>query len=92
LQGIKELGGAQEGDRTMIDALEPALRSFKASQSSGKNAQEALKNAADAAHEGAEKTKQLIARRGRSTYLRERVLGHPGKPFIYIYICYFVYR
>jgi dihydroxyacetone kinase len=86
LQGIKGLGGAQEGDRTMIDALEPALRSFKASQSSGKNAQEALKNAADAAHEGAEKTKQLIARRGRSTYLRERVLGHPDPGAYAVYV------
>jgi len=43
-----------------------------------KSAQETLKNVANAALEGTEKTKQLIARRGRSTYLRERVLGHAG--------------
>lgn len=64
---ITELGGAAVGDRTMIDALEPAARS----------APHGLAAAVDAARQGADATIDLVARRGRSSYLGERVRGHP---------------
>ena len=67
---IRELGGAEVGDRTMIDALQPATDA----------AELGLDAAVAAAHAGAESTRTLLARRGRSSYLGERVLGHadPG--------------
>lgn len=64
---ISDLGGAEVGDRTMIDALRPAA--FVADQG--------IDAALEAAREGAEATRQQIARRGRSSYLGDRVVGHP---------------
>jgi dihydroxyacetone kinase len=74
---IAELGGAAAGDRTMLDALLPAAAAFEAGVSSRRTRAEALRSAADAATEGVRATAQMVARRGRSSYLGERVLGHP---------------
>jgi dihydroxyacetone kinase len=74
---IAELGGAAAGDRTMLDALLPAAAAFQAGVSSRRTRAEALRGAADAAAEGVRATAQMVARRGRSSYLGERVLGHP---------------
>lgn len=65
--GVQQLGGAQQGDRTMVDALAPAAAA----------AGEGLAAAQAAAHKGAEDTAQKTARRGRSSYLGDRVVGHP---------------
>jgi dihydroxyacetone kinase len=79
-RGITDLGGARPGDRTMLDALVPAASTFRADLEAGRNLPEALRHAADAAVEGARATADLAPRRGRSSYLGERVLGHqdPG--------------
>jgi dihydroxyacetone kinase phosphoprotein-dependent L subunit len=72
---ISELGGAKPGDRTMLDALDPFVESLK---SAGENAsQEVLLAAVEEAERGVNATTQMIPRLGRSSYLRDRVLGHP---------------
>ncbi len=72
---ISELGGAKPGDRTMLDALDPFTKALK--NSDGKLSREVLLTAVKAADEGAEATAQMKPRLGRSSYLGERVLGHP---------------
>ncbi len=74
--GIAELGQASRGDRTMLDALLPAAEAFERTAKSG-HVSEALEAAALAAQAGAEATANLPPRRGRSSYLGDRALGHP---------------
>lgn len=79
-KGIQELAGAKEGDKTMLDAMAPAIRSLERSVEEHRDIAEALDAAAAAAAEGAEATIPLIARKGRASYLGERSVGHkdPG--------------
>jgi dihydroxyacetone kinase len=74
---VAELGGAARGDRTMLDALLPAADALEATLRSGRPPAEAIRSAAEAAAEGARATAGMLPRRGRSSYLGERVLGHP---------------
>lgn len=78
--GIQMRGKAVEGEKTMLDALCPALRAVKAGIEEGKTLKEALADGAEAAAEGVEYTKTIIATKGRASYLGERSLGHqdPG--------------
>jgi dihydroxyacetone kinase len=76
-EGIMELGGARPGDRTMLDALVPASEALQAGLDAGLEPLAALREAARAARAGAKATALLSARRGRSSYLGERVLGCP---------------
>jgi dihydroxyacetone kinase-like protein len=78
VQGIEQLGKAQKGDKTMIDAWLPALEALKGC--GGREVKDALKAAADAAEEGMKATIPLQARKGRASYLGERSIGHqdPG--------------
>ncbi|QGU94296.1 dihydroxyacetone kinase subunit L [Clostridium bovifaecis] len=76
LDGIKMRGKAELNDKTMIDAIEPALNSLKDSIEKGLSPKEALKEAIDAAYRGVEYTKEIIARKGRASYLGERSIGH----------------
>ncbi len=78
LTGIVNLGKAAVGDKTMVDALTPALAALHADNADSFEA--ALTRAAAAAPEGAEATIPLIARKGRASYLGERSIGHkdPG--------------
>ncbi|MDR1249292.1 MAG: dihydroxyacetone kinase subunit L [Treponema sp.] len=78
VRGIEQLGKAQKGDKTMLDAWLPALAALK--ESEGKEIKEALKTAADAAEEGMKHTIPLQAKKGRASYLGERSIGHqdPG--------------
>lgn len=80
IEGIEYLGDAAEGDRTMLDALWPAWRAMKDYQKEDKTFQNIMMSVSVAADEAVERTKTMIAKRGRSSYLRERVLGHvdPG--------------
>jgi dihydroxyacetone kinase len=71
------LGGAKPGDRTMLDALVPAAAAFRIALGQGSSGLSAARAAAAAAEEGARGTAGLVARRGRSVYLGERVLGTP---------------
>ena len=78
--GVKMRGKAVEGEKTMLDALCPAYKILKDGIDNGKNLVEALTAAVDAAAQGVEYTKTIIATKGRASYLKERSLGHqdPG--------------
>jgi dihydroxyacetone kinase-like protein len=70
VEGIKQLGGAAPGDKTMVDALVPAVEALG----------DGFAAAGAAAERGAEATTPLQARKGRASYLGERSIGHqdPG--------------
>lgn len=80
LAGIIELGGAAEGDKTMIDALTPAVAAFREAVDAGTGLADAARAAAEAAEAGLEATVPLQARKGRASYLGARSIGHedPG--------------
>jgi dihydroxyacetone kinase-like protein len=80
LEGIVELGAAQEGDKTMVDTLAPAVRALRAGVEDGSSVQEALSAARVAGEEGMKATVPLQAQKGRASYLGERSIGHqdPG--------------
>ncbi len=84
--GVKQRGKAEAGDKTMVDALEPAAEAAKEAASSGKSAGEVLRAAAEAAGEGAEATIPLTAKKGRASYLGARAAGHldPGARSSYL--------
>ena len=78
LAGIMTLGKSQPGDKTMIDALSPAIAALRENADKGDG--EAWAKAVDAAEAGMKDTIPMLARRGRSSYLGERSIGHqdPG--------------
>lgn len=80
LDGVVARGKAEAGDKTMYDALAPAVDALDATLAAGRDLGEALKAAVRAAEEGAEATIPMIARKGRASYLGERSAGHrdPG--------------
>jgi phosphoenolpyruvate---glycerone phosphotransferase subunit DhaL len=80
LAGIVELGAAQEGDKTMVDALAPAVRVLRSRLDAGSPLGEALAEARAAGEEGMRATTPLQASKGRASYLGERSIGHqdPG--------------
>jgi dihydroxyacetone kinase-like protein len=80
VEGVIMRGKANPGDKTMIDALTPALEAFKAAVSQDGNFSSALRVSADAAEQGMRATIPLVARKGRASYLGERSAGHqdPG--------------
>jgi dihydroxyacetone kinase-like protein len=80
VEGIVARGKAELEDKTMYDAWAPALEAYDESVSSGASLGEALRAAADAAATGRDATVELVARKGRASYLGERSKGHqdPG--------------
>ncbi|MEU9834657.1 dihydroxyacetone kinase subunit DhaL [Streptosporangium sp. NPDC048047] len=80
LAGIRRLGSAAEGDKTMVDALAPALRALTQAVQEGRASAEAVGAAAEAAEAGAQATVPMQARKGRASYLGPRSVGHedPG--------------
>ena len=80
LDGVVELGAAEEGDKTMVDSLSPAVRALDESLRSGAAIAEALATAQTAGEEGMRATVPLQAQKGRASYLGERSIGHqdPG--------------
>ena len=80
LAGVVELGAAEPGDKTMVDALRPAAAALRAAVERGAPLAEALEAAANAAADGARSTVPMQARKGRASYLGERSIGHedPG--------------
>jgi dihydroxyacetone kinase len=75
-RAISELGGAKPGDRTMLDALDPFVRTLQQAVSH-KSTQDAVLAAVEAAERGAEATAQMHPKLGRSSYLGTRVIGYP---------------
>jgi len=80
LEGVVELGAAQPGDKTMVDALEPAVRVLRERVDGGSTVEQAVTAAREAAEEGMQATVPLQASKGRASYLGERSIGHqdPG--------------
>jgi dihydroxyacetone kinase-like protein len=80
LASVKDLGTASLGDKTMVDALEPAVETLRAKVADGEPLARALDEAAAAAEAGMRGTIPLQARKGRASYLGERSVGHqdPG--------------
>jgi dihydroxyacetone kinase-like protein len=80
LEGIKARGKAQPGEKTMVDALTPALAAAKEAEEQGLGLTELLRRATDAAETGMKATIPLLATKGRASYLGERSIGHqdPG--------------
>jgi dihydroxyacetone kinase len=85
---IGELGGARLGDRTMLDALVPFARTFSERLAEGFPLDESLVAALEAAKRGADSTAQMVARRGRSSYLGDRTIGKvdPGALAVAIWL------
>lgn len=80
LDGVVARGKAEVGDKTMLDAMVPALDAMDQTLSEGGSIAEASRAAADAAGVGRDATEPLVARKGRASYLGERSAGHldPG--------------
>lgn len=78
LADIQKRGKAQLGDKTMVDALTPALQAFR--EHSDGDLTAALRAAAEQADQSAKATIPMLARKGRASYLAERSIGHqdPG--------------
>ena len=74
---IRQIGGAERGDRTMLDALLPAVEALAEAHREGASAPRALRAAADAAMAGADATAEVAAALGRASYLGDRAIGHP---------------
>jgi dihydroxyacetone kinase-like protein len=78
--GVQTRGKAQRGDKTMLDALMPALEALQSAADDGEGLPEALARSAGAARAGMEATIPMEARKGRASYLGPRSVGHqdPG--------------
>jgi phosphoenolpyruvate---glycerone phosphotransferase subunit DhaL len=81
MEGMKERGeGTRVGDKTLVDALEPALDAFGEAIGEGDPNVRVLQKALEAARKGSDSTIPMVARKGRASYLGERSVGHrdPG--------------
>ena len=80
LEGIVSRGKAEAGDKTMYDALAPAVNALDTAVLEGLDKADALKLALVAAESGRDATTPMLARKGRASYLGERSVGHqdPG--------------
>jgi dihydroxyacetone kinase-like protein len=75
-KGIIEIGNASVGEKTMLDTIHPAMLAIKQSAIEKKTLLEGFTNAVAAAKKGMQKTKNMVSKRGRSSYLGERSIGH----------------
>ena len=80
VEAVEHRGKSTVVEATMLDAMVPSLEAIKAAKEEGKSAKEALEAGSKAAWAGAEHTKDLVATKGRASYVGERGLGHqdPG--------------
>jgi dihydroxyacetone kinase-like protein len=80
VEGVVQRGRAEAGDKTMFDALAPALDALDAALGSGGGLAVALADATVAAEKGRDATESMVARKGRASYLGQRSVGHvdPG--------------
>lgn len=80
IEGVQQRGRAVRGEKTMLDAMVPALEAMAAARASGGDAKTVLAAGIAAAREGVEFTKTIAATKGRASYIGERSIGHqdPG--------------
>jgi phosphoenolpyruvate---glycerone phosphotransferase subunit DhaL len=80
VDGVQKRGKAERGDKTMLDALMPAVEALQTAVSDGADSGQALEASAEAAESGMKATTPLVARKGRASYLGERSANHqdPG--------------
>lgn len=80
IDGVMQRGKAIRGEKTMLDAMIPALESLKSSIDSNESLEVALNKACEVAKNGVEWTKSVRATKGRASYLGDRSIGHqdPG--------------
>jgi len=84
LQAVQARGQATAGDKTMVDALQPAA--LKADELSSAPLDETLVSVTEAARQGMEQTKDMVARIGKAKTLGERSLGHPDPGALSTYL------
>ena len=80
IEGVQFRGKAIQGEKTMLDAMIPAIKEIKKSVENGNDTKTALSNGVKAAFDGVEYTKTIAATKGRASYIGERSIGHqdPG--------------
>ncbi len=88
LDGVVARGKAEPGDKTMVDALTPAVDALDAALAAQRPLEAALTAAASAAETGRDATTAMLARKGRASYLGERSIGHqdPGATSMALFI------
>lgn len=74
---VRKQSTAQIGDKTMIDALLPAVHALREAVNAGKDVEQSLREAAEAAGRGADATKNFVAKFGKARFSGVRTLGHP---------------
>jgi len=86
LEGVVQRGKAALGDKTMVDAITPAVNALKEALAEGADLKEALRRATEAAEKGMKDTIPMLAKKGRASYLGERSIGHqdPGATSSYL--------
>ncbi|MBF2020784.1 MAG: dihydroxyacetone kinase subunit L [Hydrococcus sp. C42_A2020_068] len=86
LEGVLDRGKAQLGDKTMIDALSPAVTAFQTAAAENRDMRQAMQQAVAAAEQGMKDTIPMLAKKGRASYLGERSIGHqdPGATSSYL--------
>jgi dihydroxyacetone kinase-like protein len=86
LKGVIRIGKANLEDKTMVDAIHPAVEALRKALADGKDAIEALHSMTDAAHKGMKDTIPMLAKKGRASYVGERSIGHqdPGATSSYL--------
>lgn len=77
LAGVLKQTKARPGDKTMVDALQPAVEALRQAADRGMTVEEALRNAAEAAERGAQATKDMQAKFGRAKNIKEQSIGSP---------------
>ena len=88
-QGILDIGKANLGDKTLIDTLSPAVRAIETAEKEGKKLSVALADFEQAAKQGMESTREMLAKMGRASRLGERTIGHQDAGAT---SCYFILR
>ncbi|GMA63481.1 DAK2 domain-containing protein [Alicyclobacillus fastidiosus] len=89
IEDMKARGGAELGDRTVLDAFIPAFEAYQNASEGGKTVKEALACAKNAALDGAKKTKALSPKTGRASWVGDRVVGEIDGG---AWFCYMVYQ
>lgn len=88
LSGIMMRGKSKPGEKTMIEAIAPAVVAMREAVENGASTREALERATAAAEQGMKSTIPMLAMKGRASYLGERSIGHqdPGATSSYLLI------